>query len=831
MKHFTLGSKVIFVALISWFIACDGRIGLENSEMEIISPTTGDHWQVGEDTTAVIVWTQVDAFGPIRIDLYKDNAFYTNIATGARVIDLEYRWTVPGSVEPDRRFTVYIESEWDSTLNATSKQFDIDGYATSSVLTVTAPANRDTWQSGVQDNAIIRWTYSDLSGAIKIVLYNAESPVATIADSAALADTAYYWTVPQSVLAGSSHRIYLESLADQYVGAYSDEFEILPSDTPSSLAVTSPGKNTGWQVGLINGAVVNWTHENLTGTVKLDLYQSDAFVISIVDSVDAEAGTYSWTVPLDVVDGRNYQVYIQSNDLSNVNHLGDDFRIDPFDSEPALSVSSPGRDDLWVLGRPDGALIEWAYANVTGSVTIDLYDGRNYLSTIADTFEISIGNYSWTVPDSLPTGSRYNIVISSHELPALVGYGDNFTIADMASVAILTVTSPLADVFYLLGQETEITWTAEYLTGTVTIDLYNGRNLVENLTNSADVMLGVYDWVVPDVLPTGTNYNFLITSNELPTIEGQSDNFSILDLADVAVLELTSPIASDIWILGFTAGSVTNWYSEYLTGTVRIDLYDHRTFVMTIGADIPIEAGTYVWTADSIKAGTRYNITITSNELSEIFSSSDNFNILDLASVASVSPTRPGTGDVWVVSEPDGAFIQWHSQFLTGIIKIDLYDGKTYALTIADNTDLNDGSMFWTVPNSLQPGTTYSILLTSNDIPEITGTGTAFSIQDSTSLAELTLLKPDAETIWFNDSTGVIEWSSAYLTGTITLELWDNKLEAAIADSILVTAGSYTWDIPAAIPQGTRYKVLIRSNDLPDVEFESPTFYINEASQ
>ena len=127
MKYFTLVSKITVVALVSWFIACEGLTGLEDATMEIVTPSTGDVWQVGEDSTAITTWTQDAAFGPVRLDLYRNGDFYTNIGTGLRVIDLEHVWTVPGSVEPGNRFTVYLVSEWDSTLNATSKQFDIDG--------------------------------------------------------------------------------------------------------------------------------------------------------------------------------------------------------------------------------------------------------------------------------------------------------------------------------------------------------------------------------------------------------------------------------------------------------------------------------------------------------------------------------------------------------------------------------------------------------------------------------------------------------------------------------------------------------------------------------
>ncbi|MFC1481242.1 Ser-Thr-rich GPI-anchored membrane family protein [Candidatus Neomarinimicrobiota bacterium] len=842
MKYFSLIGKLIFVVLVSWFIACDGLTGLENSEMEIISPTTGDHWQVGEDTTAVIEWTQVDAFGPIRIDLYKDNAFHTNIATGARVIDLEYRWTVPGSVEPDRRFTVYIESEWDSTLHATSKQFDIDGYVTSSELTVTAPANRDTWQSGVQDNAIIRWTYSDLSGAIKIVLYNAESPVATIADSVALADTAFYWTVPQSVLAGSSHRVYLESLTDQYVGSYSDEFEILPSDTPSSLAITVPARNATWQVGLINGALVNWTHENLTGTVKIDLYQSDAFVTSIVDSVDAEAGTYTWTVPLDVVDGRNYQVYVQSNDLANVNNLSNDFKIDPFDSEPALDVVAPIGGDVWVLGQAGQALVKWAYANVSGTISIDLYTGRStYITTIADSVDITAGSLAWTVPDTFETGAQYNVRLASHELPELQSTGPKFEIADLASVAALTVNSPTAGDMWITGRsdEVQIQWTSEYLLGTVRLDLVIPGKKDQTVMPIADdvaVDLGSFDWVVPDDSTIwGDNVYVMITSNELPTIIGESDEFSIVDWASLISLDVISPIAGDFWVRTIPDGGEITWTSDYLDGTISIDLIaiEHKSVTTTrLAESIDVELGYFSLTiADSIPVGTNYELLLTSNDMPAITARTGPISILDVADVAGLAVTLPLAGDIWVKNEANAALIEWWSSpFTTGTMRIELWEGAIEKqdvapyMTIDSTVSIAGGSYVWTVPDSIPLGE-YSVLIASNEYPGIEDFMSTVSILDSASAASITVTKPVHDAVFAIGSELLIEWDAAYLSGTLKIELYDNKLETIIEDSVAVSDGSYLWE-EITVGPNARYFIRLESNEFPDIFDDGDLFEI-----
>jgi hypothetical protein len=828
--------RIAYASLIGLVISCEGLMIPETAELKVTEPTTGDHWQVGLKDAAIIVWTNVDAFGPIRIDLYKGSDFHTNIATGVRVIDEQYIWTVPGSVEPDRGYQIYIHSEWDSTLFAFGKAFEIDPYETESVLDVVAPQSRDKWQSGLQDGGVIRWGYENLSGAVKIVLYDAADPMITIADSVNLSDSTYFWTVALAVPAGRDYRIYLESLADSYVGAFSESFEIIPSDTPSLVELSTPGSDARWQIGLVNAAVVEWTYTNLSGTMRIDLYHEGLLVTNIADSIDVADESFRWTVPLTVTADRNYQIYLESNSLPFVNDLGGSFRIDPFDSEPRLEVASPGRDDIWVLGQTNNALIEWIYANVGGTIRIDLYDGRSYYGTIADSIDVTDGEYTWTVPDSIPVGTRYNLNLVSNELPTLIGYGDNFSIQDLASVAILEVTSPISGDFWLLGMEdgAVVQWYSEYLTGTIQIDLYDGRTLVSTLGDNVDIALGSLTWTVPESMPTGKQYSIVLTSNALPSLTGESASFSILDLASVAVLELTGPAADDIWIIGETGGADINWYWEYLIGTLRIDLYDHRTFVTTIADNVEIEQGGYTWTVpESFPAGTRYNLRLVSNELPEIEASSDNFNILDLASVAVVAVTRPGTGDVWIKEEADRAFIQWHRQYLTGTIRIDLYNDRTLALTIADDISILDGSYTWTVPDSLPNGTYYSVMLTSNELLEIQSQGADFTIADSASVASLEVVRPDVEDAWIiGEPDGAqVEWNSEYLSGTVKIDLYDGpKYETTIAEGVNAAERIYLWTVPASISAGKGYTISLQSNNLPGVSDVSESFSILDSA-
>jgi hypothetical protein len=802
---------LILVALVSWFIACDGLTSLENAEMEIVTPSTGDVWQVGEDNAAIITWTQVDAYGPVRLDLNREGDFYTTIATGLRVIDLEYIWTVPGSVEPGNRFSVYIVSEWDSTLNATSRSFDIEGYETTSEITVTTPASGAAWQSGVQNDAAIQWSFTDLTGYASIMLYNAGTLIATIADSVALADAAYDWTVPQSVSAGSNYRVYIQSLTDQYVGGYSAEFEILPSNTPSSLEITAPTRNSTWQVGFINGSVINWDVEFLTGTVKLELYKADAFVTTIVDSVDAVDRTYTWTVPLDIVDDRDYQVYIQSNDLANVNFLTDGFRINPFDPTQALDVVAPIGGDIWVLGQDNQAVVRWGYSNVLGTISIDLIYGRStHIATIADTVDIGNASFAWTVPDSIEVGTQYKVRIASHALPDLVGISPKFEIADLASVAEINVYSPGMNDFWIAGQTDGalIEWTSEYLIGTVRLDLViplGGQNTtIVPIADDVDVTLGTYTWTVPDDNPAllVDGAYVLITSNELVK-SGQSVPFSIVDFASLVSLDVISPFAGDFWVRIIPDGGTVSWTSDYLTGLIYIDLITSKGKSATYrldSVDVELPARSLALTIpDEVPVSTNYNLMLTSKEMPTITSQLVPISILDVADVAGLAITAPLAGDTWVSQLNDGALIEWWSTpFTDDTLTIELYQGTITKqdvvpyLTIDSTVAVRAGSYSWTVPETVPYGE-YSVRIISNAYPGIEDFVSTVSIKSLADAANLTITKPGGDIYTASDIMS-IEWEPEYLAGDFTILLYKSTAYVdTLVPSVEVLLGNTTW--------------------------------------
>ena len=99
------------------------------------------------------------------------------------------------------------------------------------------------------------------------------------------------------------------------------------------------------------------------------------------------------------------------------------------------------------------------------------------------------------------------------------------------------------------------------------------------------------------------------------------------------------------------------------------------------------------------------------------------------------------------------------------------------------------------------------------------------SILDSASAASITVTKPVLNAVFTYGNALLIEWDAAYLFGTLQIELWDNKLETTIADSVSVMDGSYIWE-EITVDANSRYFIRLRSNEFPDITDDGDLFEI-----
>ena len=189
-------------------------------------------------------------------------------------------------------------------------------------ITVTKPANGDTWNQG--QTYAITWTKSgSMPATVKISLKEPNTPtiVAEIVDGVPN-NGAYSWAVPASVAPGS-YRVRVK-VKNSTVLDDSGTFTIMAAVAPT-ITVTAPAAGAKW--ARTKTYSVAWTKTGtLPGTVKIDLYDknSTAVVLPIAGSAP-NSGLYSWTIPGDAALGE-YRVMVKANG-ADVRDASDVFQV------------------------------------------------------------------------------------------------------------------------------------------------------------------------------------------------------------------------------------------------------------------------------------------------------------------------------------------------------------------------------------------------------------------------------------------------------------------------------------------------------------------------
>ena len=230
--------------------------------------------------------------------------------------------------------------------------------------------------------------------------------------------------------------------------------------------------------------------------------------------------------------------------------------------------------------RFDFALLSYAFQSgtrwryVTGSYNELGNDGNHFNQSVN-------AGTNTAVPDSIADALHF---VSDH-LPVHLNL-----YRPLQAAGSLIVTLPNGGETWYAGYSQTITWTSQYLTGTVSIRVnrnYPGgawENIVLNTTND-----GSQPWTVN--LPSTTTARVQITSDAQPTVNDVSDtNLTIA----TPVISLAAPDGGEIWHTGQT-GTIL-WSSIGITGNVRIELdRDYPSGVWDVLYGSAINDGAEMW--------------------------------------------------------------------------------------------------------------------------------------------------------------------------------------------------------------------------------------------
>ncbi len=445
-----------------------------------------------------------------------------------------------------------------------------------------------------------------------------------------------------------------------------------------------------------------------------------------------------------------------------------------------ITIITPNGGEVWQNSNSYG--ITWT-DDIIGSVKIELFKSGTLNSVIIASTE-SDGYYQW-IPNVTESGNDYKIKISSVANSSVFDFSDeNFSL----NKSQLNIISPNGGEQIQTSALYGIVWEDDFL-GPVKLELYKGGAFYSTIVDTTQSD-GYYLWSV-NAAESGIDYKVKITSLASNNDFDFSDNdFSITQ----SVLTLTSPNGGENWTTSNAYGIVWN---DNISGPVKLELYKGGVFYSSIADTTPSD-GYYAWTVNAADSGNNYRIKITSLASENDFDFSDSdFTITK--SIITIS--SPNGGENWQTSSSYG--IVWTDNIFSPV-KIELYKGGTYYLTIADTTQ-SDGYFAWSV-NAADSGSDYRVKITS------LGSSNDFDYSDNDftiTKSQVTVTAPNGGESWETSTSYGIIWTDDIFV-PVKIELYKGGAFYSTIVDTTQSDGYYLWSVNAA-ESGNDYKVKITS--------------------
>jgi gingipain R len=226
----------------------------------------------------------------------------------------------------------------------------------------------------------------------------------------------------------------------------------------------------------------------------------------------------------------------------------------------SISVVAPNGGEIWLVGDTD--TIRWTSANLAENVMIQL--NRNYPSASWDTVIASTpndGSHPWPVTEGTTANARIRIR-GTVQTTAADTSDANFTIARRS----LAVTDPDGGEMWFVGDTAAITWTSQYLTENVKIELNRDYPNGEwELISPGAPNDGVHSWPISGD-PT-SEARIRVTGTTHTSVSDTSDaDFEIAR----RTLTVSVPDGGEFWQTDDER--MIEWTSSNVPGDVKIEL-------------------------------------------------------------------------------------------------------------------------------------------------------------------------------------------------------------------------------------------------------------------
>ena len=191
-----------------------------------------------------------------------------------------------------------------------------------------------------------------------------------------------------------------------------------------TINVTNPDSSNSYEE--YSTITINWESTGTISNVKIDLYENGIFVMELAASTPND-GSYSWNVPLGLIDSSLYTIRISDAIYPLMNDDSENFEILDLRS---ITVVLPDNSSRWIFENTYD--INWTSTGTIANVKIELYASSFLIMELAASTP-NDGTFSWIVPNTLVNYTEYVIRISDVLDPTMFDDSDTFKISGPSS--------------------------------------------------------------------------------------------------------------------------------------------------------------------------------------------------------------------------------------------------------------------------------------------------------------------------------------------------------------------------------------------------------------
>ncbi|MDD5270125.1 MAG: hypothetical protein PHE80_02935 [Candidatus Omnitrophica bacterium] len=798
-------------------------LGYAPGKITVTTPNGGETLLSGG--YADIKWT---AAGTIASDTWDfaystdSGSSWTPIASNQSVTAVEgvytYNWSgIPNIQSATARVKVTNNAE-SSIHDASNANFTIAlGFQ------VTAPNGGEKWYVGSSNN--IQWKSSSGMGTTVRLYYTLNgtdyTAITTSTPNQYSDANTYAWTIGSSAaddgLYSETAKIKVTNQSGQNEDASDAVF------TMAGMKLIQP--NGGGQIKRGGSYEIQWKSAGAGSTVKLE-YSTDSGETwsTITESESNSSGTdsYEWNIPSDCDLSSEAMVRVTSNSDANLTDASDAvFMI------ADLIVTSPNGGEVWQAGSSSNP-ITWVFVGSAGvgKVTVSYSTDSGSTWTVYNNNvdnQQGSNSYSWTVPFAPSDNIRVKVADNTVGSTMADSSDSNFSIAGVK------VTLPNGSETYGIDSANFIRWTANNAgdTGALYYSIDGGSTWSSSpIVGAEEVLLSQgttgFSWTPsndPGTVPTVQARVKVVAlapaSDANPPVplstpmeDGSDANFTIRGL------RVTAPALNASWLLGSShdiqwTSAGTNATAATLYYSVIGDFTDQVAITATPTTNNEVYPGNNSYTWD-------ISTSVTPSSTAKVKVVAGAYNALSPAfTLKGIKVTAPASGAT--VTQNVASSVTWGSAGIDGNVNIyySSDNGSTYSETPINVSPINitAGTYSWT-PNTaiLTPSATAKL-----KIQVVSGSDTGLYAESAQfTLKGIKISAPAAGTTWELGQTQSITWTAAGAGSTCNIYYaadGTNFTSTVNSSAVLLSAGTYSWTIPASItPSNGVAKIRITSD-------------------